>query len=623
MSLGQALATALSGLRANQVGLALVAANVANAETPGYTRKSVNQITTTAGDIGASVRIAGVNRELDIYVQRQMRTEISGAGYAGLRADFLSRLQAIYGDPGAQATLVGAFGSFTSAVQALSTSSDSQSARINVINTAQALAQQLNATTRGIQTLRNDAEMGIATAIDTANNAMTQIADINNQLQRVGRTDASTAALLDQRDKCVDQLAQLMDIRVVTNDANQITVFTNSGVQLVGAEASLLSFNAQGTVTANTQWNSDPTQSNLGSIMLTYPHGGSLDLIATNALRSGTLAAYVELRDKTLVRAQAQVDQLATVMASALSDKAVDGVAATAGAQTGFDVDLAALKAGNIVHLSYTDTVSGTTHNVSIVRVDDPSVLPLANTATADPGDEVIGVDFSGGMASVVSQLNTAFASANIQFSNPAGSTLRVLDDGAAGLSDINALSATVTESSLTGGGAELPLFTDGGNLFTGAITASGAQQTGFAGRITVNTTLVGDPTRLVVYSTSPLTSSGDTTRPDYLYDRLMEGAYYFSPQSGVGTTASPFRGTLGDFTQQFISAQGEAASAADQLKQGQDVVLNTLQQKFDSTAGINIDEEMAHLLALQNAYAANARVMSVVKEMFNALLQA
>ena len=91
MSLGQALATALSGLRANQIGLALVAANVANAETPGYTRKSVNQITTTAGDIGASVRIAGVNRELDIYVQRQMRTEISGAGYAGLRADLLSR----------------------------------------------------------------------------------------------------------------------------------------------------------------------------------------------------------------------------------------------------------------------------------------------------------------------------------------------------------------------------------------------------------------------------------------------------------------------------------------------------------------------------------------------------
>lgn len=623
MSLGQALATALSGLRANQVGLALVAANVANAETPGYTRKSVNQVTATAGDIGASVRIAGVNRELDIYVQRQMRTEISGAGYAGLRADFLSRLQTLYGDPGTQATLVSAFGSFTSAMQALSTSSDSQSARINVINTAQALAQQLNATTQGIQTLRNDAEMGISASINTANIALTQIADINNQLQRLGHTDASTAALLDQRDQCVDQLAKLMDIRVVTNDANQITLFTNSGVQLVGAEASLLSFNAQGTVTANTQWDSNPAISNLGSITLTFPHGGSLDLIATNAIRSGSLAAYIELRDKTLVQAQAQVDQLAAVMASALSDKTASGAAATVGAQTGFDVDLTGLKSGNIVHLTYTDTVSGTTHKVSIMRVDDPSVLPLTNTATADPGDEVIGIDFSGGMASVVSQLNTAFASANIQFSNPAGTTLRILDDGAPGLSDINGLSASITESSLTGGGAELPLFTDGGNLFTGAITASGAQQTGFAGRISVNTALVGDPSRLVVYSTSPLTASGDTTRPDFLYDRLMQGSYYYSPQSGIGTTASPFRGTLGDFTQQFISAQGETANAADQLKQGQEVVLNTLREKFNSAAGVNIDEEMAHLLALQNAYAANARVMSVVKEMFNALLQA
>jgi flagellar hook-associated protein 1 FlgK len=47
------------------------------------------------------------------------------------------------------------------------------------------------------------------------------------------------------------------------------------------------------------------------------------------------------------------------------------------------------------------------------------------------------------------------------------------------------------------------------------------------------------------------------------------------------------------------------------------------LQQKFNTTSGVNIDEEMAHLLTLQNAYAANARVMSTVKEMFDALLRA
>ena len=72
----------------------------------------------------------------------------------------------------------------------------------------------------------------------------------------------------------------------------------------------------------------------------------------------------------------------------------------------------------------------------------------------------------------------------------------------------------------------------------------------------------------------------------------------------------------------QVISQQGEAASAANSLKQGQDVVLNALQQRFNDASGVNVDQEMSHLLTLQNSYAANARVMSAVKAMLDALLQ-
>ena len=88
--------------------------------------------------------------------------------------------------------------------------------------------------TQGIQNLRANAETGINDSINVANNALKQIALINNQLQNNGRTDASTASLLDQRDQYIDQMSQLMDIRVVTNNLNQVTLFTNSGVQLVG-----------------------------------------------------------------------------------------------------------------------------------------------------------------------------------------------------------------------------------------------------------------------------------------------------------------------------------------------------------------------------------------------------
>ena len=615
----------MSGLRTTQASLALVSSNVANAELPGYVRKTLNQITGITGDFGSSVRINGVNRELDQYLQTQIRTEMSGASYADIRSTYLANLQTVYGNPDAAGTLEDTFNQLTTAMQGLSTSPDSQSARIGVINAAQALSQQLNVTTQGIQNLRANAETGISDAVATANNAMQQIAVINNQMQNNGRTDASIAALLDQRDAYVDQLSQLFDIRVVTNSIDQVTVFTNSGVQLVGTEAATLGFNPQGTMTPNTVYSPDPTKNNVGAITIDFPHGGSYDLVATNAIRSGKLAAYLELRDKTLVQAQAQIDQFAASMSSALSDRTTAGVAAPASLlpQAGFDLDLSGLQNGNVVHITYKDNTTGLSHNLSIIRVDDPSVLPLGNNATLDPNDEVLGIDFSGGMASVVSQLNTALGtSASLQFLNPAGSTLRVLDDGVPNRSDVTAASVTKTVSSLTSGGAELPLFTDGGALYTGAISATGLQQTGLAGRINVNVALIGDPSRTIVFSTSPLTAAGDSTRADFLFNRLTAGTYRYSPQTGLGTTATPFTGTLLNFAKQFISAQGQAATTAKQLADGQDVVLNTLQSKMHETSGVNMDEEMAHLLALQNAYSANARVMSTVKQLFDLLNQ-
>jgi len=625
MGLSQALSTAMSGLRATQASLALVSSNVANAETPGYVKKTVNQVAGTTGEFGSSVLINGVNRQLDQYLQTQLRTENSGASYADIRSTFLANLQNVYGNPDDSGTIENAFSTLLTAMQGLSTSPDSQSARIGAVAAAQAMAQQLNSTTQGIQNLRANAETGINDSVITANNAMAQIASINIKLQNNGQADASTASLLDQRDVYIDQLSQLMDIRIVTNDLNQVTVFTNSGVQLVGTEASKLSFNPQGTITPNTLYNTNPAKSNVGTITINFPHGGSYDMVSTNSIRSGKIAAYLELRDKTLVQAQAQVDQFAASMSSALSDKTTNGTAApgSVAPQAGFDLDLTGLQSGNVIHVTYKDNTTGATHNLSIVRVDDPSVLPLSNTTTLDPNDEVLGVNFSAGMGSVISQLNAALgATANLQFSNPSGSTLRVLDDGAPNRSDVTAASVTTTMTSLTSGNVQLPLFTDNGAPYSGMITANGSQQIGFAARISVNTALLGDPSRSIIYSTNPLTASGDTSRSDFILTQLSTGSYRYSPQTGIGTTGAPFTGTLTNFARQFISQQGEAANAAKQLSDGQDVVLNTLQNKVSATSGVNIDDEMAHLLALQNAYSANARVMSSIKQMYDTLIQ-
>src|SRR5260221_4994813 len=391
MSLNDALSIAMSGLRANQAAMTLVSSNVANAETPGYVRKSIDQVTSNSGSYGANVSIVGVNRELDQYIQAQLRTETSGAGYASLKSSFLQQVQSLYGDPGSVGTLEDAFNGLTTAVQALSTSADSQSARIGVVNAASVLTQQLNSMTQGIQTLRGAAENGINDSVNTANGLMKQIATINNQLAANPNggtsTDSSTAALLDQRDQYVTQLSELMDIRVTTNGANQITVFTGSGVQLVGQEAATLSFNAQGTVTPNTAWDSNASKTALGSVTVSFANGGSIDLTASGAIKSGKIAAYTELRDKTLVEAQNQLDQFAASVSSALSDKTTTGTVAqtTPGVQAA-TLDVSAMQSGNVMHLTYTDA-SNVQHQISIMRVSEPSVRPLSNSATPDPND--------------------------------------------------------------------------------------------------------------------------------------------------------------------------------------------------------------------------------------------
>ncbi|HVZ54352.1 MAG TPA: flagellar hook-associated protein FlgK [Pseudolabrys sp.] len=620
MGLSQALASAISGLKANQAGLALVAANVANADTPGYVRKTVNQVATGGNNAGIGVRVTAIQRELDQYVQRQLRVENAGASYADTLSQSYDRLQQIYGTPGSDNAIETIYNNFTNALQALSASPDDPAAQSGVVSTGQLLAQQLNQMSDSIQGLRSDAELGISDSVTKANEAMSQIATLNQRIAASPSNDSALATLLDQRDSYIDQLSQLMDINVVQTGNNQVSVFTNSGVQLVGTSAATLSFDAQGTMTPSAQWTSDPATRSVGTITLTSPTGGTVDLIQTNAIRSGTIAAYLQMRDQVLPQAQSQLDAIAAGMASALSDKTTQGSAVTSGAQSGFDVDIGALSAGNTITVNYTNSLTGAAGTYTFVRVDDPSALPLSNDATADPNDKVVGLDFSGGMSSVIAQINSALASTGMTASNPSGTTLRILDDGAGNICDVNSVSATTTATSLMGGSAELPLFTDGNQAYTGAITALGSQSVGLAGRLTFNSALAADPSKLVTYASG--TAAGDSTRPDFIYQQLTGASLTFSPSTGIGNASTPFSGSITTFLRQVISQQGEAADSASNLKQGQDVVLSSLQQRFNDGASVNVDQEMSNLLTLQNSYAANARVLSAVKDMFDTLMQ-
>jgi flagellar hook-associated protein 1 FlgK len=624
MGLSSALASAMSGLRANQAALSIVSSNVANSQTPGYVAQTPNQIEVTTGDFGSTAKTTGVSREIDSYVQNQLRTETGGSGYADQMANILKQLQSVYGTPGNSGTLETALNNFTSSLQALSTSAGSSSAQTVAVGAAQALATQLNVTTRGIQSLRSNVEQDLGTSAQAANAAMNQIADINTKIQGLASNDPSAATLMDQRDQAINTLSKYVDVRVTTDGSNQANIYTTTGIQLVGAGlASQFTFASSGALSATSLYNTDPAKSGVGALNIKLPNGSSIDVAGNNVVSSGQIAADLKLRDQTLVQAQNQVDQLAATMSSALSDKTTAG-STVSGPPAGFDIDLAGAQPGNTVNLTYTDATN-TQRQITLVNVTDPAALPLQNATNANPMQ--IGVNFSGGMGAIASALNTALSGAHLTFSaapSPAtATTLRVTDDNT-GLARVNSATSTKTISSLTSGSPQLPLFTDGSTaLYTGAITASGSQMTGLAGRISVNPSLVTDPSKLSIYSTSPVTPTGDTTRSDYLYSQLTNTVFSYSPQTGLGSANQPFSGSVSNFLQQFLSVQANASTQATALQQGQSVVVSTLQAKFNSTSSVNLDSEMSNLIQLQNAYAANAHVMSVVQSMMNTLIQA
>ena len=618
MGLSSALATAMSGLRANQAALSIVSGNVANAQTPGYVVQTPNQIEVATGTSGTSVDVTGVSRQLDLYVQSQLRTETSGSGYADQMSNILGQLQNVYGTPGGDGTLETTYTNFTTALQALSTSQGSESAQTAALGAAQALAQSLNATSQGIQTLRTNVSQDIGNSVSQANADMSTIANINTQLQGLAPTDPAAATLMDQRDSAINDLSKLMDVRTVTDSSNETSVFTTSGVQLVGGElASKMTFTSPGTLTANNLYSSNASQNGVGSLTIALPNGGSYDLVANKAITSGKIAADLALRDQTLPEAQTQIDQLAATMSSALSDQTT---AATpiAGSPAGFSVSTSNIQPGNTINLTVTNTGTNAQQQIKIVNVTDPSALPLQNLPNANP--KMVGVNMSGGInSSVLAQLNAQLGP-GLVFSSSGSGTLNITGSAA---TTINSTTTTTTGSSLAGGSAQLPLFTDGTNLYTGAISGAGSQMTGYAGRITVNPALVTNPANFTVYSNSPTTAPGDTTRSDFLYSQLTTASFSYSPSTGLGSTASPFTGTIGNYLSQFVSQQANTASTATSLQQGQDVVVSTLQAKFNTVAGVSIDTEMSNLIALQNSYAANAHVMSVVQSMMNTLLQA
>jgi len=620
MSLSSALNIALSGLRVTNSGVNLAARNIANANTPGYTTKAqLPQYYANGG-----VFTGAIQRDVDIFVQQQLRTEVAIGAQVDIRAEFLSRIDNLFGRPGEANALDTILNGMDTALQSLVTTPEDAGARTTVINEATTVAAHLNRLSDEVQAMRREAEIGISDAVSEANLALQEIARLNSEIQARFDDPAGFADLEDQRDRFIDGLSQLVDIKVIEAERGATRVFTKGGNLLVDNRAATLEFDERSSIDASALYDFDDAVRGVGTVKLTSFGGAEIDLFRSGDFGAGKIEALRELRDETLVQAQAQLDELAHALAISLSGAQVNGTAATVGAQTGFDINVADLISGN--NLSVTVTQGGIPQNFTFIRVDDPASLPLSNDATASPNDTVIGIDFSGGLAGAAAAIDAALDAAlgvDVSVSSSGANTLQILND-AGGTVTIDSVGALVTPAATQDNGLQLAVFTDiqqVNQLYSGSFDG-GSQKVGFAGRIVVNPDLLADNSLLVSYSTTPPTGNGDASRPLELLARFSETPFTFSPVTGIGGTSQPVSTSVREFGQRIISFQGQQAQIVKSSQEAQSIIVGAVYDRYQADTAVNTDDELARLTELQNAYAANARVMSVVQDLVAILIQ-
>lgn len=621
MGLTSALSMALSGLNANQRGLQLTATNIANADTPGYTAKTIDQTSLVENGRVIGLESTRIQRSLDEAIQTQLRTESASSLYANRINSYQSRLDELFSTPGGTSGLDVLFSEFTSALEGLATSPESFVTRSEAITSGQVLAGQLNSLSDDVQTMRQENETYLRNSVDEMNAALQNIQSLNEKILSNSSSSTGTADLEDQRDIYVDHLAQYMDVNVSKDSRGGIRLSTAGGASLFDGTAAALEFESRGQVTAESEYSFNSGERSVGTINLVTSSGSKVDLLQPGLLRNGSIAAARDLRDDVLVEAQAQLDQFASAMASALGTRTEEGTAVTSGTQDGFDLDLTGLQAGNPISITVSNVSSGAQSTLSFVRVDDPDSLPLSDGITGRSDDTVIGIDFSGGTSSVISQIQSALGG-SFDVSDEGGNTVRILDDGVVNAVEIVSFDAQISSTSLTDEGVALPFFVDVGDKAFSNSQDGTPQLQGFSSRISVNSSLIEDNSRLVVYETGPETLDGDSTRPLFLFDALTGTNNSYASEGGIGTETKPFTGTIDELVSQIISVRGAEAEQASNKAQSQDSVVDILKNRFAESTEVSIDEEMARLVELQTAYSANARVMQVVQELLDTILR-
>lgn len=321
MSITSALTTASSGLSASSRGAEVVAGNIANAGTEGYARRELRLGTMSFGLGGAQVRILGVERHSDPIVVADRRVASAASLEGEARAGMYATLEASIGTPGDAGSLSARLAALDGALITAVGQPESLPKLSQVATSAVDVASLMRDVASGIQQQRLRADQAIAADVSTLNASLQQVHELNLQIRSLSGQNRDASGLIDQRARLIDDVSQIIPLREISRDRNEVALYSTSGLVLLDGQPSQLDFVPTPVVGA-AMTREGGALSGLAMHDQEVAVDGAFSMIA-----GGSLAAAFAIRD-TLGPEQADaLDLLAADLVQRLADPAVDPTA--------------------------------------------------------------------------------------------------------------------------------------------------------------------------------------------------------------------------------------------------------------------------------------------------------
>lgn len=661
---------ARSALNTTQQAMAVTGHNVANVNTPGYSRQEAvlaerAPIGGQPGMMGTGVQVTSIRRNINGFVNQQITVSQQTLGRLSLSRDELFRLQSLFGDSIDQG-ISARLNDFFQGLQDVSTSPNDLAARSVLLARSSQLAATLNQTAAELTTTRQSLNFQVTQTVAEINGYTRQIAELNGKIVSAELMGQNANDLRDQRDLALNELAKRIDVTTAETSSGGLTVFAARGQLLVDNSI-------------QRDLSAVASEDNDGLVGVGYAMSGTRAIRIDQYISNGSLRSLLDLRDTTIPDLQARFDRLAATLSNAVNQihRQGFGLDGSTGqdffsplnvtAEAGIDnqgtatIGSGAITANSLLTLhdyeirfssataySIVDATTGSTirGNYTGTAITAPSAGSPLNIVTGSNDTLTVSVDgvtsgtitltgaaspgqaYSSGAALAQEMQTRINADATLQ---AAGRTVSVAYDTMAGRFVITSNDTTASSAvNVTGGTVRTSLGLTSGTSTAASGTYSSPMTVNLDG---ISVTISGAPAAddvfrvnsyenaardLSVALSAPASVAASSTRAgvpgnnDTMLQLVALQGQRFASLNNV---------TLHDSYRNAAANIGVLAQTADRDLGAQEILRDQLDAFRAQVSGVSIDEELVNMIKYQRGFEAASRLIRITDEMYETLL--